>query len=307
MRWVRFATGDGQPRLGALTAEGVHDLAAVAAGLPEDCRAAVERGDMVQWIALAHRWREAVGAVFGRVPVRPLQQVRLLAPIPRPPKNIFCVGRNYRAHVQESSAFFGGSADLPACPVFFTKAYTCIVGPGDDVRFDPEVTRQVDYEGELAVVIGRRGSGIPRERAWDHVFGFTLMNDVSARDLQHRHHQFFKGKSLDTFAPLGPAIVDRADVPDLAAVRLETYVNGELRQQASPSALIFDIPTLIHELSRGLTLEPGDIIATGTPDGVGLGFDPPRFLSDGDVVEVRMEPIGTLRNTVRSTREAGAS
>src|SRR5690606_32167038 len=139
--------------------------------------------------------------------------------------------------------------------------------------------------------------------AWSYVFGFTLMNDVSARDLQRRHHQFFKGKGLDTFAPLGPAVVDRADVPDVAAARLETYVNGELRQQASLDDLIFDIPTLIHVLSQGMTLEPGDIIATGTPEGVGMGFDPPRFLGDGDVVEVGMEPIGTLRNTFRTTQE----
>ncbi|MFO7246736.1 MAG: fumarylacetoacetate hydrolase family protein [Thermaerobacter sp.] len=302
MRWVRFAADDGKPRIGVMTAEGIHDLAAVASALPAECRAPLEQGDMAAWIALAGVWRDPLGQVFGRAPVRSWEQVRLLAPIARPPKNIFCVGRNYRAHVQESSAFFGGSADLPQHPIFFTKPHTAIVGPGDDVRWDPAVTQEVDYEGEVAVVIGRRGTSIPREEAWDYVFGFTLMNDVSARDLQRRHHQFFKGKSLDTFAPLGPAIVDRADLPDPAAARLETYVNGELRQQGSLADLIFDIPTLIHVLSQGLTLEPGDIIATGTPDGVGMGFDPPRFLEDGDVVEIRMEPIGSLKNTFRAVR-----
>src|SRR5690606_7146520 len=193
LRWVRFASGGSSPRLGVLTAEGVHDLSAVAAGLPDECRAAVAKGDMVAWIGLADRWREALAEVFTRAPVRPAPQVRLLAPIPRPPMNIFCVGRNYHAHVAYSSAFFGGSSALPARPLFFTKPYPSIVGPGADVRFDPAVTRQVDYEGELAVVIGRRGAGIPREQAWEYVFGYTLLNDVSARDLQRRHQQFFKG------------------------------------------------------------------------------------------------------------------
>lgn len=209
----------------------------------------------------------------------------LLAPIPRPRKNVFCVGRNYADHAKERGA------DVPRYPVFFTKAPTTVVGPDARVPY-PAQTAQLDYEGELAVIIGKRGRDIPKERAGEYIFGYTIVNDLTARDLQSRHMQFFKGKSLDGTCPMGPVIATADEVGDLAHVALETRVNGEVRQAATVSQMIFDVPTLIENLSDGLTLEPGDIIATGTPSGVGSATG--RFLSKRDVVSVSVGPIGTL-------------
>lgn len=209
----------------------------------------------------------------------------LLAPIPRPSKNIFCVGRNYAAHAKERGA------DVPRYPVFFTKAPTTVIGP-DAVAPYPAHTKAFDYEGELGVVIGRLGKDIPADEAMEYVFGYTIINDLTARDLQRDHQQFFKGKSLDGTCPMGPMIVSRDAAPDPKNMTLETRVNGEMRQSASTGDMIFDIPTLIESLSAGMTLEPGDIIATGTPEGVGAALG--RLLEPGDVVEVRISGIGTL-------------
>ncbi len=229
----------------------------------------------------------------------PLSAVRLCAPIPRPARNIFCVGKNYRDHVKEVQSSGGsGTDDIPPAPIFFTKATTAVIGPDEAIpsRLDP--TDSVDYEVELAVIIGRGGRGISRADAMRHVFGYTLINDVTSRRLQRHHQQWFIGKSLDGFCPMGPAILSADAVPDVAALRLESRVNGEPRQNGSLADLIFDIPTLIETLSRGMTLEPGDVIATGTPAGVGMGFNPPRFLKPGDVVRIHCGPIGTLENPV---------
>ncbi len=221
----------------------------------------------------------------------PITKARLLAPIPRPRKNIFCMGRNYAEHARE------GGAPAPEAPPFFTKPPTAVIGPGAPIVHH-YATEALDYEVELAVVIGRKGRDIPASRALEYVFGYTIMNDVSARDLQRRHQQWFKGKSLDTFAPMGPWIVHRSALPDPQALRITLRVNGETRQDSSTKLMLFPVARLIEALSTGMVLEPGDLLATGTPEGVGMGFSPPKWLHVGDIVEAEVEGIGVLRNRV---------
>lgn len=227
--------------------------------------------------------------------LRPMDRLRFLAPIPRPKKNIFCLGRNYAEHARERQA------EVPTVPVFFTKSPTCVIGDEAPVTCHP-VTQQLDYEVELGVVIGRRGLNIPEGKAYDYVFGYTILNDVTARDLQKRHMQWFKGKSLDSFCPMGPWIVHKSALPDPHNLRISLRVNGEIRQAGNTADMVFRIPNLIEELSAGMTLEPGDIVATGTPAGVGPGFDPPKWLHVGDVVEAEIEGIGLLRNRIIAPR-----
>ncbi len=224
--------------------------------------------------------------------------LRLMAPIPVPVRNVFCVGRNYADHVKEGLAKAGKEVKLPEVPQFFSKATGAVNGPYGDVRLDPAVTRLLDYEVELALVIGTAGRDIPKSRAYEHVFGYCVLNDMTARDLQRRHDQWFKGKSLDTTCPLGPCIVDRAALGDPATLELSLTVNGEERQRAKVAQMIFDIPTIIASLSAGLTLQAGDIIATGTPAGVGYAMTPPQALKGGDLVVARIDRIGELRNRV---------
>ena len=233
----------------------------------------------------------------------PLESVTLLAPLPSPPHNIMCVGKNYHAHAHEftKSGYDAGAtaADaMPQHPIIFTKPSGAISGPYADIPLWPGLDQAVDYEAELAVVIGRGGRFIPREQAMAHVFGYTILNDVTARDLQRVHKQWFLGKGIDGFGPMGPWIAT-ADEVDIASLRVTCRVNGEVRQDSSTADLIFDVPTLIETISRSVTLSPGDVIATGTPEGVGIGFDPPRFLKDGDVIEVEIAGIGAIRNRVR--------
>ena len=223
--------------------------------------------------------------------VRPVDRVQLLAPIPRPRRNVLCLGRNYAEHARERRA------EIPTAPVFFTKPPSSVIGPEAPVTYHP-VTAQLDYEVELAVVIGKRGLNISRAKAYDYVFGYTVLNDITARDLQKRHMQWFKGKSLDTFCPMGPWIVHKSAVPHPHTLRIGLRVNGDVRQAASTADMVFWIPELLEVLSAGMTLEPGDIIATGTPSGVGAGFNPPKWLQVGDVVEAEIEGIGLLRNRI---------
>ena len=257
---------------------------------------------MVELIAGGEVALAAVADAMAQGPARlPLSDVRLLAPIPQPRRNVFAVGRNYREHVREfnASGFDASSdVDLPDHPMVFTKATSSIIGPGEAIqtRFDP--TSTTDYEGELGVVIGRSGFRLAADDALDHVFGYTIVNDVTARAVQRRHVQWFLGKSPDTYCPMGPCIVTADEMGELGRQRLRTRVNGELRQEAALSDLIFDVPTLLATISEVMTLQPGDIIATGTPAGVGIGFDPPRYLSPGDVVEVEVDGIGILSNPV---------
>jgi 2-keto-4-pentenoate hydratase/2-oxohepta-3-ene-1,7-dioic acid hydratase in catechol pathway len=289
MKLVTFSDEMGTRRVGALVADGVVDL--TAAGLPDD---------MVAFITLGADGLERASGAIGGAAVIPAARVRLHAPV-LPPNNVMAVGRNYHDHAAEfSTSGFDASERhmIPEHPIIFTKARTSIIGPGEPIVAGNDPLSSTDYEGELAVVIGPGGRNIPPERAFDHVYGYTVVNDVTARGLQRRHVQFFVGKSVDTFCPMGPALVTRDEIPDVTALRLRTKVNGELRQDATISALIFDVPTLIATLSEALTLHPGDVIATGTPKGVGIGSDPPRYLGPGDVVEVDIEGVGTLTNPV---------
>ncbi|QYK40853.1 MAG: fumarylacetoacetate hydrolase family protein [Paracoccaceae bacterium] len=229
-----------------------------------------------------------------------LSAVRLCAPIPRPARNIMCVGKNYREHAREfaRSGYEAGAVagkDVDDFPALFSKLPGTVIAPGDTIDLHGGITSSVDYEAELAVIIGPGGRGIARADAWAHVWGYTIVNDVTARDLQRNHKQWFLGKSLDTFCPMGPWIVT-ADEVDALNLQVTCHVNGELRQTANTRDLIFDIPTLIATLSAGITLLPGDIIATGTPAGVGIGMAPPRFLAPGDSVEIAISGIGTLAN-----------
>lgn len=225
-----------------------------------------------------------------------LEEVKIQAPIPRPIKNVFCVGKNYAAHAIE----MGSEADIPEHPMVFSKAPTTVIGPEDTVLNHRHVTESLDYEGELAVIIGKTGKDIQPEEVFDYVFGYTILNDISARDRQKRHKQFLLGKSLDTSCPMGPYITHKSEIPNPNNLNIETKINGEVRQSANTEQFIFDIPTIISVISAGTTLEPGDIIATGTPAGVGNGFKPPRFLQPGDLMEITIEGLGTLRNTIQS-------
>jgi 2-keto-4-pentenoate hydratase/2-oxohepta-3-ene-1,7-dioic acid hydratase in catechol pathway len=232
-----------------------------------------------------------------------LDQVTLEAPLPRPRRNIFCVGKNYRAHAVEfANSGYDSSAGanietVPQFPIIFSKVPECVIADGADVRYPHGVSSEVDYEAELAVIIGKGGSRISKQNALDHVWGYTIINDVTARDLQERHKQWLIGKSLDTFGPMGPWITT-ADEVDVGNMGVRCWINGELRQEANTADLIFDIPTLIETISAGITLYPGDIIATGTPAGVGIGFSPPLFLQPGDLMEIEIDGLGKLSNAI---------
>ena len=227
-----------------------------------------------------------------------VDSVKLKAPIPRPAKNIFCIGKNYAEHAKELDKTGDPNSAVPKHPVIFTKSPTAVIGSNDIIQGHHHLTNQIDYEVELAVVIGKKAKGVTKEAAMDFVFGYTIFNDVTARDLQKQHIQWFRGKSMDTFGPMGPYLVHKSAVPQSDKLWIMSKVNGEIRQQANPEDLIFDIPTLIATISAGITLEPGDIIATGTPAGVGAGFNPPKFLQSGDVIECSIVGLGVLRNTV---------
>jgi 2-keto-4-pentenoate hydratase/2-oxohepta-3-ene-1,7-dioic acid hydratase in catechol pathway len=278
VRLLTFRTPAGE-RVGVLRGEDeVVELAE-----PGGMLALVDAGD--DGLALATK---AAGKVHR------LADLDLAAPLPNPRGNVVAIGRNYQAHAEESARASGKAVDPPTV---FTKAVTSVAGPFDDVVIDPAVTSQVDWEVELGVVIGRAGVNIPRERALDHVFGYIVVNDVSARDVQFGWGgQYFKGKSLDGFCPIGPWIVTRDELADTSGLRLMLRVNGATKQDASTRDMIYPVDAIIEWVSRGMTLPAGTIIATGTPDGVGFARTPPEFLKPGDVVEAEVEGIGTLRN-----------
>jgi len=236
----------------------------------------------------------------------PLERVALEAPIPRPRRNIFCVGKNYHEHAHEfaRSGFdsSAGAGAVPQHPIVFSKVPESVVPTQATVFIDAAVSTAIDYEAELAVIIGKGGRGIPKADAYDHVWGYTIINDVTARDLQGRYSQWLIGKSQDTFCPMGPWAVSR-DAFDVDQAGIRCFVNEELRQNSKVALLIFDIPTIIATLSQGITLRPGDIIATGTPVGVGIGFDPPRYLKPGDVVRIEIDGIGALENRFAEHRQ----
>jgi 2-keto-4-pentenoate hydratase/2-oxohepta-3-ene-1,7-dioic acid hydratase in catechol pathway len=302
MHYVTFSTSTNPlPRLGARIGDRVLDLQAAQVdgrrAAPDTLLELIQQG--------ADAWRAAGEVAAAEVRLKAdgtyrVDEVRWHAPIPRPLKNVFCVGRNYAAHARESAAAFKGDATLPEIPVFFSKAPTAVTGPFDDVFRHTAVTSQVDWEAELGVVIGRGGRNIAASDALSHVFGYTVINDITARDLQQRHAQWFKGKSLDGSCPMGPVVVTPDEFGNPQNKRISLRVNGVTKQDARTSDMIFNVATIIEWLSKGLTLEPGDIIATGTPEGVGMGRNPQEWLQHGDVVETEIEGIGTMRNVVRN-------
>ena len=296
---MKFLTLEGG-QLGALIDTTVIDIPAAAGALSETCPAGtlqvlVEAGDR----GAERVWALALRAREQGVAVREYADVKPGAPLPEPRRNILCLGKNYLEHAREVAKKMNVSGDAPDQPIFFTKATTAVIGPGEPIPAYPELTRKLDYEAELALIIGTGGRDIAPERAWDHVFGYTAFNDISARDLQKNHLQWFRAKSLDGFAPMGPVVVHRSTMPGPRDIELRCSVNGEERQRATFDRLIFDVPAIISILSSGMTLLPGDIIATGTPAGVGMGFRPPKYLQPGDEVVVEVTGVGALRNPVR--------
>lgn len=231
-----------------------------------------------------------------------ISDIKLLAPIPRPLRNIMCVGKNYHDHAQE---FYGSGFDssgkkaVADFPVIFTKATTSVIATDENIILANDYTNTTDYEGELGLILSKGGKNIKPEDAYDYIFGYTIINDVSARNIQKQHEQWFIGKSPDTYCPMGPSIVTSDEIGDVTKLKLKTTVNGEVRQDSIVERLIFDIPTLLSTISKTMTLEVCDIIATGTPAGVGIGFEPPVYLKSGDQVEVSIDKLGTLRNTIK--------
>ena len=310
MQLVTFRRGRGEPKLGAVWHECVLDLGGLykdqatqrgtlrrgRGGFPRSLLEVIQGGEAT-WASVREVWeygkglvdQQAIEELATRRLAYPLKRVRLLAPIPAPARNVFCLGRNYADHAAERGAA------APDHPVYFTKPGTAVVGPGDDVVHHA-ITKELDYEVELAVVIGTGGRDIPRAEALRHVFGYTIINDVTARDLQKRHNQWFKGKSLDTFCPMGPMLVTADEIPDPQGLAISLRVNGQTRQSSHTAKMIFPVAQCIEVLSQGMTLLPGDIIATGTPDGVGAATG--TFLRAGDRIEAEVEGIGILASKV---------
>ena len=281
MKLVTF-THEGRTRLGAVEAEAVVDFAAHGGGLPEDMLAFLAQGE-----AAFNTARELCASGSGRLA---LADVNLEAPIGRPPK-ILAVGLNYRDHAAE------GGFEIPTVPMIFNKQSTAVTGPGGAIHL-PKESVQLDYEGEFAFVIGKRCRRVPKEKALDVIAGYTIANDVSVREWQFRSPTTTMGKSWDTHCPLGPYLVTADEVGDPHNLAIKTWVNGELRQDSNTNDLIFNLPDVIVHLSTAFTLEPGDVICTGTPSGVGLGMNPQVWLQAGDVVRITIEQLGTLENHV---------
>jgi 2-keto-4-pentenoate hydratase/2-oxohepta-3-ene-1,7-dioic acid hydratase in catechol pathway len=296
MIFLTFAAADGS-HLGLLTGDDVLDLTAAwpksgAVVAPRHVGELAEAGEP----GLAIVRELAAGKPTGLLARGSL---KLLAPIPRPKKNVFCVGRNYKEHIDEGMRAQGKApAPLPVVPEIFTKPPTAVIADGDSIPQHANVTEQLDYEVELAVIVGRGGSNIAAKDAFDHVFGYSIINDITGRDMQRRYGQWFKGKGLDRSCPFGPVVVHASALPNVGDLRISSTVNGELRQDSRTSRMIFPIPEIFEHLSRGMTLEPGDVIATGTPSGVGYAMTPPRFLVKGDKVTAEIEGIGILHNDI---------
>ena len=275
-----------ESRLGAVRGEEIVDLTAVA----PDMLSLIEAGPEALARAAEH--------VETAVPTLPLTEALLLAPIPIPRRNIMCLGLNYVEHAKESYNARGQETTIPDFPIVFTKATTAVTGPYAAIPYNPNVSTKIDWEAEMGLIIGRPGKNITPEEAINYIFGYTVINDVSARDLQVQHKQYFKGKSLDGSCPMGPWITTADEVPAPHTMDITSRVNGVIKQASNTSLMIFDVPSIIYHLSRGMTLLPGDVIATGTPSGVGFARNPPEFLGPGDVVECEVAGLGVLRNTL---------
>jgi 2-keto-4-pentenoate hydratase/2-oxohepta-3-ene-1,7-dioic acid hydratase in catechol pathway len=290
MRFVVFSTPSAGPRPGVLDGDSIRPLDGLAS--------------LDALVALEPVAREAALQRLGE-PVA-LTGATLHAPL-RPRKNVFCVGRNYLAHAEEGARVRGEELKLPAVPTFFSKAPTAIADPDATLHLDGTVSQKYDWEAELGVVVGTRCKDVREADALGVIFGYTCVNDVSARDVQNATTQWFKGKTLDDTCPLGPWIVSADEIADPQRLDVSLRVNGETKQHASTAVMIFSVARIIAELSKGLTLEPGDVIATGTPEGVGFARTPPEFLQDGDVMEVEVSQVGVLRNTVAISAPVGAT
>ena len=288
MKLITFKTGNG-PRLGVVVDHQVVDLAEISPGdLPANMRSFLELGEAGMETA-----RSAVERALTDGQTMPLDVVTILAPVLNPSK-VIAIGLNYMDHCREQNV------EPPKSPIIFTKFSTAIVGPGEAIRWDPDLTSRVDFEAELAVVMGRRAWHVSQAEALDYVAGYTICHDVSARDLQFGDGQWVRGKSLDTFCPLGPWIVTRDEIPDPNSLEIKSWLNGELMQSSNTSQMIFNIPSLLKFLSENFTLTPGDVILTGTPEGVGAFREPPIFMKEGDEIIIDIEGIGKLENTCRT-------
>lgn len=299
MRLITYRNRDDAARIGVVEHGLVVDVerfgAAHALTLPSDMLSLI---DMSATVLPA--LRELLGGASGKYPAgtaRPVEDVRVLAPIPRPRKNIFGIGLNYRPHVEESARTLDTDSNLPKQPVVFSKPPTTVIGPGDAIQHNAKITQQLDWEVELAVIIGRTARRVSVENALSHVFGYSVLIDISARD-NRRAGQWIISKGMDTYAPFGPCIVTADEIPDPHNLRLWLKKNGEMKQDSNTRHMLFNVPTLIADLSTGITLEPGDVIATGTPEGVGAGRTPQEWLWPGDVLDAGVDGIGTLRHPI---------
>jgi 2-keto-4-pentenoate hydratase/2-oxohepta-3-ene-1,7-dioic acid hydratase in catechol pathway len=302
LRLLSFAPRGDEVRVGVLSKEGrIVDLGAGAGHL--GMKLCFDPAQMISLITAGERARDEVRTLLEKAsPGGPrVEEVRLFAPIPVPRRNVHCVGWNYVEHFEEGKSLRDAGQTLPEHPVFFTKGTNAVNGPYDPIPYDPRVSTAIDWEVELAVIVGRRGKNLSEEEAMDHVFGFCVLNDTTARDIQQKKHggQWWKGKSLDGHAPMGPWIIE-ADGFDWSSRRLVSRVNGVVKQDGNTSQMYFKVPRLLAELSLGLTLEPGDILATGTPPGIGHARKPPEYLRPGDVLESEIEGIGVLRNPIQA-------
>ena len=293
MKFLTMLSSDGQELPSVLSPDGRHVLSLKELGLDfTSLLEFIEASGPEALPALERQLQSAVGGV-------PLSEIRLAAPIPHPRHDLLCLGLNYREHVLESGLFGGPSGEMPACPVYFSKRVDRAVATGEPIPAHGDITAELDYEAELAVVIGRRCDHVPREEVRDHIFGYTVVNDVTAREIQRAHAQYTFGKSLDGFTPMGPWIVTADELPYPPRLGVRSWVNGQLRQDGSTADFLFGIDYVVSELSAGIVLRPGDIISTGTPSGVGMGMSPPVFLKPGDTVRCEVEGVGAIENRVK--------
>ena len=294
MRFVTFKKNN-EIRAGLeILNKGIIDINKVDKNLPNDLNNIIKNYSMI---------KDQIQNIYKSQNIHySMNEVDLLSPIPVPVRDIICVGKNYAEHAKEvqksSFSTLQGKMQVPKEPIIFNKATTSVIGPNDKIELVNDRTNTTDYEGELGVIIGKRTKNIKYSNATDVIFGYTIINDVTARKLQNNHKQWFIGKSPDTYCPIGPSIVTKDEIKIIEDIKIQTFINGEIRQSGIVKDMIFNIPTIIETLAKSMTLVEGDIIATGTPSGVGIGFDPPKFLKSGDKVKISIDPIGILENDV---------
>ena len=294
MRFVTFKKNN-EIRAGLeILNKGIIDINKVDKNLPTDLNNIIKNYSMI---------KDQIQNIYKSQNIHySMNEVDLLSPIPVPVRDIICVGKNYAEHAKEvqksSFSTLKGKVQVPEEPIIFNKATTSVIGPNDKIELVNDRTNTTDYEGELGVIIGKRTKNIKYSNATDVIFGYTIINDVTARKLQNNHKQWFIGKSPDTYCPIGPCIVTKDEIKIIEDIKIQTFINGEIRQTGIVKDMIFNIPTIIETLAKSMTLVEGDIIATGTPSGVGIGFDPPKFLKSGDKVKISIDPIGILENDV---------